>query len=115
MQSFRINDELEVICETKNTRNGFKHVATLLCRGNELESVKVCYLNRTWERYTYETVMQKLQSKAHKDGTIGDNDARDFAEAIKNGGGDDYMQENVTGKKAKSGYARLQKMPSSGY
>lgn len=46
----------------------------------------------------------------------------DIAEALKryfyhlnNGGGDDYMQENVTGAGAKNGYEALQKMPVSGY
>ena len=34
---------------------------------------------------------------------------------VNNGGGDDYMQENITGKDAKAGYQRLQKMPVSGY
>jgi len=34
---------------------------------------------------------------------------------VNNGGGDDYMQENVTGSEAVDGYERLQKMPVSGY
>lgn len=34
---------------------------------------------------------------------------------INNGGGDDYMQENVTGKSAKAGYNQLQKLPKSAY
>jgi len=34
---------------------------------------------------------------------------------INNGGGDDYMQDNVTGAQAKDGFNRLQKMPVSGY
>lgn len=32
---------------------------------------------------------------------------------LNNGGGDEYMQENVTGSDAKDGYDRLQKMPAS--
>jgi len=46
----------------------------------------------------------------------------DLAEAIKkyfydinNGGGDDYMQENITGKDAKDGYENLKSMPRSAY
>ena len=34
---------------------------------------------------------------------------------INNGGGDDYMQENVTGHDAKKGFDALQRMPASGY
>ena len=35
--------------------------------------------------------------------------------ALNNGGGDDYMQENVTGKRAKKGYFKNQTLPVSGY
>lgn len=34
---------------------------------------------------------------------------------LNNGGGDEYIQENITGKDAKNGYERLQNMPKSGY
>lgn len=60
MQTFKINDNLEVVCEWVNTRNGFKHVATLLLDGREQESVKINYLNRTWEGYEFESVLKKL-------------------------------------------------------
>lgn len=60
MQSFKINDHLSIVCSWKKTRNGFKHEASLLKDGQEIDSTKVCYLNRTWERYEYQTAMQKL-------------------------------------------------------
>lgn len=60
MQTFKINDQLEVVCEYHNTRNGFKHTATLLLNGLEQEEVKCTYLNRTWERYEFESVLKKL-------------------------------------------------------
>lgn len=34
---------------------------------------------------------------------------------LNNGGGDEYMQSEVTGAEAKRGYDRLQKLPVSGY
>lgn len=34
---------------------------------------------------------------------------------INNGGGDEYMQENVTGRNAKNGYKRNQDLPVSAY
>ena len=46
-----------VICFTENTRNGFKHVAVVESTN---ESVKVNYINRTWESFKYETVLNKL-------------------------------------------------------
>lgn len=64
MESFKINSELEAVCEWKKTRVAFKHVATLLRNGREVVDVKICYLNRTWERYTYESVLYKLMEKS---------------------------------------------------
>lgn len=60
MKKFILSDNIEAICDSKKTRNGFKHTATLLIDGNEQESVKVNYLNRTWERYEYQSVLEKL-------------------------------------------------------
>jgi hypothetical protein len=56
--------------EWKKTRNGFnKHEAALiipsfLLNGSEKERVKICYLNRTWEQYTYQSVIHKLIEKS---------------------------------------------------
>jgi hypothetical protein len=60
MQLFKLDDKYTVVCETKNTRNGFKHEAILLHNGYEKQKAKVCYLNRTWERFTYETVLLRV-------------------------------------------------------
>ena len=60
MESFKINKELEVICEWKKTRMAFKHEATLLRNGQEAAKIKVCYQNRTWEKYKFDNVMKKL-------------------------------------------------------
>lgn len=60
MQLFKLDDKYTVICETKSTRQGFKHEATLLHNGYEKQKAKVCYLNRTWERFTYETVLLRV-------------------------------------------------------
>lgn len=63
MRTFKISEKIEIVCDSKRTRNGFKHEATLLINGQEQNMVKVCYLNRTWERYEYQTVMEKLINK----------------------------------------------------
>jgi hypothetical protein len=51
------------------TRNGFKHESQLLiqnenanCRKyyTETLSTKINYMNRTWERFQYESIMKKL-------------------------------------------------------
>lgn len=64
MKIFKIDKQIEIVCDWKKTRNGFKHTATLLYNGQECESVKCCYLNRTWERYEYESVLKKLAEKS---------------------------------------------------
>ena len=53
-----------IICESKNTRNGFKHEAYLYqVVGVEmylLNKATCYYLNRTWEAYTYQSVLHTV-------------------------------------------------------
>ena len=45
--------------EYGGTRNGFYHKTILKDKnGNEIAENKINYLNRTWESYTFRTVMQ---------------------------------------------------------
>jgi hypothetical protein len=60
MRSFTLNKTYTVICESEDTRSGFRHVATLLKNGSEKASATKSYLNRTWERFTFESVLLKL-------------------------------------------------------
>lgn len=60
MQIFKIDDTTSVVCNASNTRNGFKHEASLMVNGREVLRKKINYLNRTWERYTYESVLHAL-------------------------------------------------------
>jgi uncharacterized Fe-S cluster-containing protein len=60
MRSFKLSDEYEVVCESQGTRRGFRHLATLLKNGNEIDKAKICYLNRTWESYEFESVLNKI-------------------------------------------------------
>lgn len=64
MHIFRINEEIEIACEWKKTRTAFKHEAALLTNGSEEERVKICYLNRTWEQYEFQSVIHKLLEKS---------------------------------------------------
>ena len=44
--------------EYGETRNGFYHKTILKDKnGNEIADYRINYLNRTWERYTFQTVM----------------------------------------------------------
>ena len=60
METFKINKKLQVVCERKRTRTAFKHEATLLENGREIATAKICYHNRTWERFEFDSVIKKL-------------------------------------------------------
>ncbi len=85
MKIFKVNKNdstIEVVCESQKTRNGFRHLATLLYNGIESESVKCCYLNRTWERFEFESVLEKL---ARDSKVLSDKEKKVFQEFIENG------------------------------
>ena len=64
MQIFKINKNLRIECEWKKTRNAFKHEATLLDNNNwEIDKTKICYHNRTWESFEFESVIEQLLGK----------------------------------------------------
>lgn len=81
IKTFQIDKNIEVVCEAKRTRNGFKHTATLLLNGIERDSAKCCYLNRTWERYEFESVLEKLADKAT---ILSESERKKFRRLIKN-------------------------------
>jgi hypothetical protein len=61
MRIFNLDNKYSVICNTKETRNGFKHDAVICRNGYEVfGKTKICYLNRTWEQFTYESVLVKV-------------------------------------------------------
>lgn len=51
------NFTVQFVNDYKDTRTGFAHVTTLLVNGIEWSNNRCNYLNRTWECYTYQTVM----------------------------------------------------------
>lgn len=65
MKSFKINKNAEIVCEWVKTRTAFKHTATLLINGEEQDSTKICYCNRTWESFEFESVIKKLLDKTN--------------------------------------------------
>lgn len=101
METFKINKELEVICEWKKTRNGFKHTASLMRNGRNIEEVKCNYLNRTWERYTYESVLQKLLGKTKQ--LLTPREIAQFEAVIKKGSSADMDSLRGIGIVAKLG------------
>lgn len=60
MKIFNLNREYSIVCEWNKTRYGFRHVAHLMLRGREVAKAEVCYYNRTWEAYEYQSVCSKV-------------------------------------------------------
>jgi len=60
MKIFTLDKNYNVVCNWKNTRSGFKHIATLCRNGIEIGDTKICYLNRTWESFKYESILKKI-------------------------------------------------------
>lgn len=61
VKAFDLSNEYEFIFinESKSTRNGFKHTTTLLIDNYKMISTSINYINRTWELYTFQSVMVK--------------------------------------------------------
>lgn len=53
-------------CHTTYTRNGFCHTVETCVDGTFLRDTKVSYINRTWERFTYETALKSAIAKCPK-------------------------------------------------
>jgi hypothetical protein len=83
MKTFKITKDIEVVCQSESTRSGFRHLATLLKKGIEEETAKCCYLNRTWERYEFQSVLNKIVNKAFKNKILSEKEKKlcdDFIE-----------------------------------
>lgn len=58
--------EFTFVNDFKSTRSGFNHYAKLFYNTTLLSEAKVCYINRTWEYYMYQTVNRMAVEKALK-------------------------------------------------
>ena len=65
-------NEYNIVNETWETSRAWGHKSTLIATWGEVESRKVKYINRTWERYTYESCMSGLLN------SILENDLKDY-------------------------------------
>jgi hypothetical protein len=60
---FPVKEGVDIVAHYEKTPSGFRHVAVLMKDGEEIGRAKVSYLNRTWESYEFETVIQDLLAK----------------------------------------------------
>lgn len=66
--TFTVNGQpLSITCDKTYTRDGFCHHAFLYGCGRYQEHTRVKYYNRTWERFTYESVLHAAVRKLPKE------------------------------------------------
>lgn len=60
---FKINDEIEIHCYSRGNKYGFTHRAVMVVKGQRSTEAKCQYYNRTWERFQFESVLNKVLAK----------------------------------------------------
>lgn len=68
------------ICRSESTRNGFRHLCELQTEnGYTIAAAKVCYINRTWEVYNFQTAIHKAINAARLSADKHENEKRQQA------------------------------------
>lgn len=58
LRKFEIDGrEVEFVNQFRGTRNGFAHDTAMFVDGHKVTEATCHYINRTWEAYTYQSVM----------------------------------------------------------
>lgn len=60
MRIFNLSKEYDIVCNWQKTCYGFRHLAVLHKNGFSIATAKTCYYNRTWERFEFESVVNKI-------------------------------------------------------
>ena len=61
--------EVTFINTWKGTRSGFQHETELYIDGRHASAARCYYINRTWERYSYQSVMLEAVHKLQEEET----------------------------------------------
>ncbi len=60
MTTFDLKCGYQIQCRSERTRYGFRHLAKVIdTHYNVAGEAKVCYYNRTWESFTFESVIRR--------------------------------------------------------
>lgn len=62
-KEFILDDTYTVECNTYETRYSWGHYAKLVKNGYVIDESKFTYYNRTWEAYTYQSIIHSLLDK----------------------------------------------------
>ena len=82
---------ITILLYAGNTRHGFKHEGNCRIIDNEKSDFvasKICYLNRTWESYRYQSLIHKMMKACKK---IDSKRIDNFMKKI-----DDYAKKNCS-------------------
>ena len=60
MQTFKVSEDVQIECLSKNTKTGFLHRANLIKNGVKIDTCICRYYNRTWESYQFQSVLSKM-------------------------------------------------------
>lgn len=102
MEYYKINDNLTFEAKTWNRgRQSWGHEARAIWQGREIAKARCTYYNRTWERYTYQSVMQKLVDILDEDKTIPLKDRRMASIFLETGDGRELKRLGMIGNFAK--------------
>lgn len=100
-KSFRLNDYVEIVCFSQRTSYGFRHVASLRENGSEICTARCSYYNRTWEAYTFQSVMQRVIEKSYPKKSVGRERYLKLLEKDPSGESDRFL--NMVGAVARMG------------
>ena len=67
MRIFTLSKTFNVVCNSESTSYGFRHIATLHKNGISIAKAKICYYNRTWECFEYESILLKIVDENFED------------------------------------------------
>ena len=84
MKMFKLDEEYSIVCEAENTRYGFRHIAHLLLNGHEIDKTKICYYNRTWEAYEFQSVIYLLLKRHFDSNDIHTTEYEKYIEILEN-------------------------------
>ena len=59
---FNYGDDLYVVCDHGKTRSGFKHIGKVFYKGYLVHEDKICYYNRTWEQWEYQSILRSCEN-----------------------------------------------------
>ena len=57
--TFQISQSIKIECVSEKTSMAFRHLATIYKNGIQVGYGRIPYQNRTWERYEFQSVMER--------------------------------------------------------